>query len=182
MAFLHLVTHALFKSSLFMSVGFMIHIVKRNQDSRAIRRFGTRRPVLCLALRVTNLALCGFPFLAGFYSKDLILETIFGSYYDYFLLTLIVIGTGLTISYSLRLLYKGLSGIRSADPVRGFRDFNRTVVKRVSRLVALRCRGGYAVRYLCYPFRELCVLGGTQKYWVFGVTLVHGLSIFLFIN
>ncbi len=181
-AFFHLVTHALFKSRLFMSVGFMIHSVKGNQDSRAIRRFGSRRPLLCLALRVTNLALCGFPFLAGFYSKDLILETIFGSYSDYFLLTLVVVRTGLTISYSLRLLYKGLSGVRVAEPVRRFRDFNGAVAKRVRRLVVLSCRGGYIVRHLYYPFRELCILGGTQKYWVLGVTLVNSLIIFLFIN
>lgn len=164
MAFFHLVTHALFKSRLFMSVGFMIHNVKSSQDSRVISGFGSRRPLLCLALRVTNLALCGFPFLAGFYSKDLILETIFGSPSDYFLLILIVIGTGLTVSYRLRLLYKGLSGIRAADPVRGLRDFNVVVTKRVRGLIILRCSGGYIIRWLCCPFRELCVLGGFQKY------------------
>ena len=74
LAFFHLITHAMFKSRLFMCAGLIIHRSGGSQDSRVISGFRVGAPFLGLALRRTNLALCGFPFLAGFYSKDRSLE------------------------------------------------------------------------------------------------------------
>lgn len=75
-AFFHLLTHALFKSLLFICAGYVIHGMKDCQDIRFIGAITIQRPVLVSYFNVANLALCGMPFLAGFYSKDLILERI----------------------------------------------------------------------------------------------------------
>lgn len=74
-AIFHLFTHGFYKRLLFLSRGSVIHAMSDEQD---IRRMGGRRRVLPLtttALRIGSFALRGFPFRAGFYSKDLILET-----------------------------------------------------------------------------------------------------------
>lgn len=75
LAFFHLVTHALFKALLFVCAGTIIHSKQNNQDIRLMGNIWWSIPVTCTALNVANLALCGFPFMAGFYSKDLIVES-----------------------------------------------------------------------------------------------------------
>jgi NADH-ubiquinone oxidoreductase chain 5 len=73
-AYFHLLTHAIFKALLFLCGGFIIHQFNNIQDIRILGGLSTVSPSVCVCLNVANLALCGFPFMAGFYSKDLILE------------------------------------------------------------------------------------------------------------
>ena len=74
LAFFHLLTHALFKALLFMCAGGVIHSIGDNQDIRFIGGLSVYVPFTSLSLMVSNFALCGIPFLAGFYSRDFILE------------------------------------------------------------------------------------------------------------
>lgn len=74
-AFFHLLTHAYFKAMLFLRVGHMIHLSGSFQDIRQTGTLLQEFPVTSRYLLVANLRLCGTPFLAGFYSKDLILES-----------------------------------------------------------------------------------------------------------
>lgn len=74
LAFLHLVSHALFKALLFICAGTIIHLINNNQDIRLIGNIRLIRPITVVMLNTANLSLCGFPFLAGFYSKDAIIE------------------------------------------------------------------------------------------------------------
>nr|YP_009684875.1 NADH dehydrogenase subunit 5 [Gloiopeltis furcata]BBK20788.1 NADH dehydrogenase subunit 5 [Gloiopeltis furcata] len=70
----HLVNHAFFKALLFLCAGSVIHAVSNEQD---MRRMGSLKAVLPLTyslMLIGSFALAGFPFLAGFYSKDIILE------------------------------------------------------------------------------------------------------------
>ena len=74
LCFFHLLTHALFKALLFLCVGVYIHNTFGGQDYRSFASlFRSARGGSVLA-RVANLSLLGFPFLAGFFSKDLVLE------------------------------------------------------------------------------------------------------------
>ena len=74
LCFFHLLTHALFKALLFLCVGVYIHNTFGGQDYRSFASlFRAARGGSVLA-RVANLSLLGFPFLAGFFSKDLVLE------------------------------------------------------------------------------------------------------------
>lgn len=105
LAFFHLLTHALFKALLFLCAGVIIHNIKNSQDIRDMGGLIFFIPYTVSCFNVANLALCGFPFLAGFYSKDLILET--SSFYIINLVSyfLYFFSTGLTVCYSLRLIY-----------------------------------------------------------------------------
>jgi NADH-ubiquinone oxidoreductase chain 5 len=103
----HLANHAFFKALLFLSAGAIIHSVSNEQD---MRKFGALAPILPFTTSmffIGSLSLMGFPFLTGFYSKDLILElaltkyTIEGS----FAYTLGLITAFFTSFYSFRVFY-----------------------------------------------------------------------------
>jgi len=104
-SFFHLITHAMFKSLLFLCAGSFIHSLGDNQDIRLSGSFVSRLPVTSSYFIGSSLALCGFPFLAGFYSKDLILEYFFIGYINYFICLVVIVRTVATITYSIRLLY-----------------------------------------------------------------------------
>jgi NADH-ubiquinone oxidoreductase chain 5 len=76
----HLANHAFFKALLFLGAGSVIHAVADEQDMR--RMGGLRRlvPFTFALMSIGSFALMGFPFLTGFYSKDVILEVAFGRY------------------------------------------------------------------------------------------------------
>lgn len=131
LAFFHLITHAIFKSTLFLRVGFIIHSIRGYQDRRKIRGLRTSSPVFRVVFGITNLALCGFPFLAGFYSKDIILELTNRINLNYFLLFMIIFSTGLTVSYSVRVIYLSLRSISILNSVNRVEDGRRAVLKRL---------------------------------------------------
>ena len=106
-ALFHLVNHAFYKGLLFLGAGAVIHAVADNQD---FRKYGGLRPFLPLTysvMLIASLSLIAFPFMTGFYSKDLILESAFGQFYFsstvvYFIAT---IGAMFTTLYSVKVLY-----------------------------------------------------------------------------
>jgi NADH-ubiquinone oxidoreductase chain 5 len=110
LAFFHLLTHALFKALLFICAGAIIHNMNNNQDIRIIGGISIHIPLTRTCFNVANLALCGIPFLAGFYSKDLILEIVLLRNINIFSFFLYFFSTGLTVSYSFRLVYYSITG------------------------------------------------------------------------
>nr|AML26456.1 NADH dehydrogenase subunit 5 [Staphylinidae sp. BMNH 1274656] len=110
LAFYHLLTHALFKATLFMCAGNMIHTLMNCQDIRYMGSLIIQMPLTCMIFNIANLSLCGFPFLAGFYSKDLILEIMSMSYLNMFIYTMFFLSTGLTMMYTIRLMYYSMIG------------------------------------------------------------------------
>nr|AZL92898.1 NADH dehydrogenase subunit 5 [Parborlasia corrugatus] len=103
LALFHLYTHALFKALLFLCAGSFIHRSQHGQDLRLVGSVWGQVPVIVSCFHVSNLALCGAPFLAGFYSKDLILEFSLFSVSNLLALFMFFLATGLTVSYSTRL-------------------------------------------------------------------------------
>nr|AJM70183.1 NADH dehydrogenase subunit 5 [Alpheus lobidens] len=110
LAFFHLLAHALFKALLFMSAGSIIHSVGDYQDIRVMGRLVSYMPLSVMMINLANLALCGSPFLAGFYSKDLILEVAFMNELNGACFWLLVLSTGLTVCYTFRLVFYSISG------------------------------------------------------------------------
>ncbi len=103
----HLVNHAFFKALLFLGAGSIIHAVADEQDMRKMGGLKKLVPFTYSMMVIGSLALIGFPFLTGFYSKDVILEVAYGKYtleghFSYILGTL---GAFLTAFYSTRLIY-----------------------------------------------------------------------------
>nr|UUB71222.1 NADH dehydrogenase subunit 5 [Bombyx mori] len=103
-AFFHLLTHAMFKALLFMCAGVIIHMMNDIQDIRYMGGLSLYIPLTSLCLNISNLSLCGIPFLSGFYSKDLILEMVSFNSFNLMVFILFYLSTGLTIFYTFRLI------------------------------------------------------------------------------
>jgi len=103
----HLVNHAFFKALLFLSAGSVIHAVSDEQDMRKMGGLSILLPATYLMVFVGSLALMGFPFLTGFYSKDVLLEGAFAVWgVSGRLVYWLGISTAVfTAFYSTRLLY-----------------------------------------------------------------------------
>lgn len=104
LAFFHLITHALFKALLFLTAGAIINYHHHSQDLRFIGNLIISSPLTITSLLIANLALCGRPFLAGFYSKDLILEISLFNPTNIIIIGLFYLATILTARYSIRFI------------------------------------------------------------------------------
>ena len=103
----HLVNHAYFKALLFLSAGSVIHALNDEQDMRRMGGLLQVLPYTYVMILVGSLALMGFPFLTGFYSKDVVLEIAYAKYslHGTFAHWLGVLSAGITAFYSFRLIY-----------------------------------------------------------------------------
>lgn len=100
----HLVTHALFKALLFIAAGTLIHYHHHGQDLRSVGILNKTIPLTSSIVTAANLALCGAPFTAGFYSKDLIIEAQANNQINYLLIIVFLLATRLTTAYSIRFI------------------------------------------------------------------------------
>lgn len=112
LAFFHLLSHAFFKSRLFMAVGGYIVVFNHYQDSRVFSSLSLTNPYCRSILLITEFNLLGLPFLRGFYSKDLVLESTMRSYYSWFIITMVYINVTFTFLYRLRIVYALLSSTK----------------------------------------------------------------------
>jgi len=142
LAFFHLLTHALFKALLFICAGGIIHNIKNSQDIRDIGCLLNFIPLSVSCLNVANLALCGIPFLAGFYSKDLILELVIISNINFISFFLFFFSTGLTVCYSFRLSYYSLIGHFNLRRLNCLNDSSWVMIKRMLSLIFIAVIGG----------------------------------------
>lgn len=111
-AIFHLMTHAFFKALLFLGAGSVIIALHHQQDMRYMGGLRKYMPITWITAWIGTLALVGFPFFAGFYSKDAIIEAVadshrWGSEFAYFA---VVAGVLVTAIYSFRLLYLTFHG------------------------------------------------------------------------
>ena len=103
----HLANHAFFKALLFLGAGSVIHAVSDEQDMRKMGGLKRLVPFTYSMMVIGSLALAGFPFLTGFYSKDVILEVAYGKFTagGHFSYVLGSLAAFFTAFYSARLLY-----------------------------------------------------------------------------
>jgi NADH-quinone oxidoreductase subunit L len=108
----HLFTHAFFKALLFLGSGSVIYAMHHEQDIRNMGGLWRKIPFTFFVMSIGTLALTGFPFFAGYFSKDAIIESAYASHnpmgFYGFLMT--VIAAGLTAFYSWRLMFKTFFG------------------------------------------------------------------------
>jgi NADH-ubiquinone oxidoreductase chain 5 len=142
LAFFHLLTHALFKALLFICAGVVIHNIKNSQDIRDIGGLLVFIPFTTICLNCANLALCGIPFLAGFYSKDLILEIVIISSINYLIFFLYFFSTGLTVCYTFRLSFYTLTGGFNQRAINNLSDERKIISFRIFLLLLLAISGG----------------------------------------
>nr|AVE15429.1 NADH dehydrogenase subunit 5 [Atergatis integerrimus] len=180
LAFFHLLSHALFKALLFMCAGVVIHGVGDYQDIRHMGSLVLYMPLSVSYMTVANLALCGFPFLAGFYSKDLILEVAFISWINFVALLLFVLATGLTVMYTARLIYYGLSGSFNLSSLNNVSDEDKIMVNSMSMLGLGAIFGGALLSWLVFPEPSMICLSSFMKSLVMLISILGCLVGYLF--
>jgi NADH-quinone oxidoreductase subunit L len=116
-AVFHLMTHAFFKALLFLGAGSVIIGCHHNQDIRYMGGLRKYMPITWLTSLIGSLALIGFPFLSGFYSKDSIIEAVHASHlwgagFAYFA---VVAGVFVTAFYSFRMYFLVFHGQERYD-------------------------------------------------------------------
>ena len=169
-AFFHLFNHAFFKALLFLSAGSIIHALADEQDLRRMGSMSFFSPVTYAMFFIGSFSLMGFPFLTGFYSKDLILELSFSGFSSFSLLsyTLGVVSAFFTAFYSFKLIYFSFlakpSGFKSS-----FQFAHEPSFFMMFPLLAL-C---VASIWLGYIFRDLFVGMGSD---FFGASIYVGFS------
>ena len=182
LAFFHLLTHALFKALLFICAGAIIHNIKNSQDIRDIGCLSIHIPYTTSCLNVANLALCGIPFLAGFYSKDLILEIVSLSYVNIFSFFLFFFSTGLTVCYSFRLVYYSLTGDFNTRSLHCLNDEAWTISKGITGLLVIAVVGGSILSWLIFPNPTIICLPPVLKFLTLFVCITGGVLGYLVSN
>ena len=111
-AIFHLFTHAFFKALLFLGSGCVIHSFNEEQDIRSMGGVWKKIPYTYALMIIGTLALTGFPFLSGYYSKDAIIEFAYlkGSTVGYYAASVGIFTALLTAMYSWRLIFKTFHG------------------------------------------------------------------------
>nr|QHD26851.1 NADH dehydrogenase subunit 5 [Dioryctria yiai] len=175
LAFFHLLTHAMFKALLFMCAGVIIHMMNDTQDIRFMGGLSNYIPFTSLCMNISNLALCGIPFLAGFYSKDLILEMVSMSNLNLFIYLLYYFSTGLTMYYTIRLIMYLMINDYNLISIYNLYDEDYIMLKSMFVLLLMSVISGSFLSWMifCYPY--MINLPFNMKMMVIYVSLLGGL-------
>nr|AVW86133.1 NADH dehydrogenase subunit 5 [Halosydna sp. YZ-2018] len=182
LAFFHLITHALFKALLFLTAGSMIHFHHHSQDLRFMGNLIYSSPLSISCLLIANLALCGSPFLAGFYSKDLIIEMSLFNPSNFIILFLFLFATALTASYTIRFILAVVWNSSNSLPFQYVNDTDSFMTTPMLLLTTGAIMAGSALNWLAFntleepflpPFLKLSPLLIT----IFGAVIAYYLTV-----
>nr|VFU78834.1 NADH dehydrogenase subunit 5 [Proasellus solanasi] len=171
LALFHLMTHATFKALLFMCSGKIIHSMGDTQDIRSMGNLVASLPLTSAFFNLSNLALCGFPFLAGFYSKDLLVEVILMNDLNIMTLCLMTMMVGLSSAYSLRLTALSLLNYSSSPALFGASDEDTLISGAYAMLGTLAIVSGATLSWLFLPTPYLILLPPFLKILTLAATL-----------
>nr|YP_009053743.1 NADH dehydrogenase subunit 5 [Parnassius apollo]AHC98641.1 NADH dehydrogenase subunit 5 [Parnassius apollo] len=172
LAFFHLLTHAMFKALLFMCAGVIIQMTNGKQDIRYMGGISLYIPMTSLCMNISNLALCGIPFLAGFYSKDLILEMVSMSNLNMLIFFLYYFSTGLTMFYTIRLLMYLMINDYNLFSIYNLYDEDYIMLKSMFLLLFMSLVTGSFLMWMIFNYPYMIYLSFNMKMMVIYVSLM----------
>ena len=166
----HLFTHAFFKALLFLGCGSVIHAMHHEQDVRKMGGLASKLPFTAAVMAIGTLSLTGFPFTAGFYSKDAIIEAAYVSRNPahVFGFLCVFIAAFLTSFYSWRLFFLTFMGKTRADPHTLEHAHEGPLVMTIP-LVLLAAGAIFAG----FPFVERFIGDGFDAFWKGAIAAGH---------
>nr|BAV13727.1 NADH dehydrogenase subunit 5 [Asymmetron lucayanum] len=173
LAFLHICMHAFFKAMLFMCSGGFIHGLQNEQDVRKMGGLYKANPITSACLFVGSAALIGTPFLAGFFSKDPIIEAINLNNVNSWAVGLLLLATSFTAVYSFRLFYYSIPGHTRMMSLQPLNEAYKFLINPLQRLAYGSILGGVVFVAVMTPKYNLVLsLPNSLKLMAVMVTLV----------
>ncbi|MBD1153347.1 NADH-quinone oxidoreductase subunit L [Pelagibacterales bacterium SAG-MED24] len=173
-AMFHLFTHAFFKALLFLGSGSVIHAFKDEQNINNMGGVWKKLPFTYVLMIIGTLALTGFPFLSGFYSKDAIIEFAYlkGNTTGYYAAGVGIVTAFLTSIYSWRLIFKTFHGEYNNKKIK-IEETHESPFVMLLPLVLLSIGAIFAG----YTFKELFVGHGVSlNFWQNSIFFLKPLS------
>nr|AWV84154.1 NADH dehydrogenase subunit 5 [Tettigades ulnaria] len=181
LSFFHLIIHALFKASLFLCAGMIIHGFGNNQDIRMMGCLCYQMPMTMTLMNIANLSLCGIPFMSGFYSKDLIMESMCFNNINFVIMSLMYIGIGLTSFYSMRLSFFLMLTNHNYDNFISLKETFNNMIKSVMTLSIYSIISGSMFMWLMFNQNHILLLSIEAKlmtliFSLYGIWMGYELS------
>ncbi len=173
-AMFHLFTHAFFKALLFLGSGSVIHSFKDEQDINQMGGIWKKLPYTWILMIIGTLALTGFPFLSGFYSKDAIIEFAYlrGNTTGYYATIIGIFTALLTAIYSWRLIFKTFHGSYNNKKL-DIKEMHESPLVMIIPLVIL----SVGAIFSGFFFKELFIgHNSTENFWLSSIKFLEPLS------
>jgi len=173
-AMFHLFTHAFFKALLFLGSGSVIHSFKDEQNINQMGALYKKLPYTWILMIIGTLALTGFPFLSGFYSKDAIIEFAYlkGNTTGYYAAGVGIFTALLTSIYSWRLIFKTFHGTYNNEKIK-IEEMHDSPVVMLLPLIILAIGAIFAG----FLFKDLFIgHGDVNNFWGKSIKFLNPLS------
>jgi len=172
-AMFHLFTHAFFKALLFLGSGSVIHAFKDEQNINHMGAVWKKLPYTYSLMIIGTLALTGFPFLSGFYSKDAIIEFAYlkGNTAGYYAAGVGIVTAFLTSIYSWRLIFKTFHGEYNNKSIKIEETHESPLVMLVPLIIL-----SIGAIFAGFLFKDLFISHDTNNFWAQSIFFLEPLS------
>ena len=172
-AMFHLFTHAFFKALLFLGSGSVIHAFKDEQNINHMGAVWKKLPYTYALMIIGTLALTGFPFLSGFYSKDAIIEFAYlkGNTAGYYAAGVGIVTAFLTSIYSWRLIFKTFHGEYNNKLIKIEETHESPLVMLVPLIIL-----SIGAIFAGFLFKDLFISHDTNNFWAQSIFFLEPLS------